>query len=437
MYLSDQHEYAETQIDCLSVSARCPVKPSRTSYYVIGLLSLLVALPVWAQKGGTSGSQGSAPTRPGGAGAPSQPMGSSQPLGSQTPQITTPVYLRGRVVMNAGQPVPEPVSVGLNCGPQFRQAIYTDQKGYFQFTLGAGPQGNMDMSADNDMKGSTTGNTGLPSGLGGRSGMGNRLLGCELQVSVAGYEPLTREITDPGDITGIDAGTLQLHRVAGVEGSSISVTSLLVPGNARKEFEKGASDLRSNHQASATQHLEKAVSEYDKYAAAWNLLGGIYTSSGDKEKANNAYAKAIASDPQYIPPYVGLAALQLQDEEYTNAVETAGKALALDPRIGTASFVQAAADLRLNRLEDAEKSAKNAEKQPHQNIPQVHALLAQIFLEKQDQANAAAEMRAYLKEAPQGNFAAEIKKNLDEIDKSTASTEGTSTASPAPPQIAP
>jgi tetratricopeptide (TPR) repeat protein len=330
--------------------------------------------------------------------------------------------------MNTGQPVPEPVSVGLSCGTQFRQAIYTDPKGYFEFTLGAGPQSNMDMSASNETRGG--GNMGLPGGMGGTGYPGNRLMGCELQVSVAGYEPLTKDITDPGDITGVDAGTLQLRRLAGVEGSSISVTSMLVPGNAHKEFDKAESDLRSNHVASATQHLEKAVSKYDKYAAAWNLLGGIYSSSGEKEKASQAYAKAIASDPHYVPPYVGLASLQLQDKEYESALETAGKALALDPRIAVASFLQAAADLSLNRLDDAEKSARNAEQQPHQSIPQLHAMLAQIYVQKKDYANAAAEMRAYLKEAPQGHFAAEIKKSLEEIDKSSAASLG-------PPQIAP
>jgi hypothetical protein len=62
-------------------------------------------------------------------------------------------------------------------------------------------------------------------------------------------------------------------------------------------------------------------------------------------------------------------------------------------------------------------------------------VLAQIFVQKHDEANAAAEMRAYLKEAPQGNFAAAIKKNLEEIEKSSATADGTGSA--GPPQIAP
>jgi len=413
------------------------MKLSRTHYYAAGLLVLLMVLPSWAQKTGSSGSQAPKP-QPGGAGSSGQPTGTSQP---SNPRMQTPLYIKGRVIMNTGEPVPEPVSVGLNCGMRLLQAIHTDAKGYFEFVLGAGPQGNVDMSASNDTIGRADGNTSFSGGFGGVGGFGgdpgNRVMGCELQVSVTGYEPLIKTITDPGDVTGIEAGTLQLRRLAGVEGSSISVTSLQVPNSARKEFDKATSDVRSNHVASATQHLEKALSIYDKYAAAWNQLGLIYTSSHQMDEASKAFAKAIDSDPKYIPPYMGLAALQLQDEKYNDAVETAGKALALDPRLGVASFIQAAASLRLNRLDDAEKSARKAEQGPHQNFPQVHVVLAQIFVQKHDEANAAAEMRAYLKEAPQGNFAAEIKKSLEEIERSTATADGTSTASPGPPQIAP
>jgi len=413
------------------------MKPLRTHYCIVGLLPLFFAFPLSAQNGGSSGSQGATSSQSGGSGTSGRSTGTGQPSPSQTPQIQGPAYVRGRVIMNMGQPVPEPVSVGLNCGTQPGQAIYTDAKGYFEFALGAGPQGNnMDMSASNSAPRLGRGDASLPGGFGGRGGTGfpgSGLMGCELRVSVAGYEPLTKDITDPGDIGGINVGTLQLHRLAGVEGSSISVTSLSVPNNARSEFDKAANDLRSNRRASATQHLEKAVSEYDKYSAAWNVLGGIYSSSGEKDKANKAYAKAIASDPQYIPPYVGLAGMQLENQEYENALETAGKALALDPRIAAASFVQAAANLQLNRPDEAEKSARNAEQQPHQNIPQVHAVLAQIFVEKQDYASAAAEMRAYLKEAPQGTFATEIKKSLDEIDKSTANAD----SSAVPPELRP
>jgi len=404
-------------------------------YCAAGLLALLIAFPASAQKGG---SQGPAPSQPSTSGPVGQP-GVTQPINPQS-QVAT--FVKGRVVMDGGQPVPEPVSVALNCGMRVVQAIHTDSKGYFEFVLGSGLQGNMDMSASNDTVGPATGGMTLPGGLGGGGigGLGDsggRLLGCELRVSVGGYEPLSKNITDSGDITGIDVGTLQLRRLAGAEGSSISVTSLQIPSNARKEFDKASSEISKNHLDSAKEHLEKAVSEYDKYAAAWNQLGAVYSSTGETEKANQAYAKAITSDPHYIPPYIGLAALQLQTEDYKDAADTAGKALALDSRIGVASFIRAAADVQLNRLDEAEKDAVNAEREPHESFPQVHVVLAQIFVAKQDYSNAAGEMRAYLKEAPQGNFAVEIKKSLDEIDRTTASAAAGKSAGAAAPSIAP
>jgi len=222
----------------------------------------------------------------------------------------------------------------------------------------------------------------------------------------------------------IEVGTLRLQRIAGAEGSAISVTSLLVPNEARKEFEKAIKDLKSNHSDSARQHLEKAIAMYDKYAAAWNELGRIYQSSGDKNKAGDAFGKAIEIDSQYLQPYLNLAFLQIQDQQWKAGVETAGRALEMDSSIGFASFLQAVGNLNLNQLEAAEKSAREAEKGPHGNIPQVHALLAEIFLQKQAYADAAKHMQTYLQEAPQGSYAEQMKKGLEQVEKMNTSDQG-------------
>jgi hypothetical protein len=407
---------------------------------VVGVLTLLVVCPSSGQQSGStgSGSSGSSkpPAQPGGtvSGTPRQQQGPNN-----KPPWQTPLYVNGRVLIETGQPAPEPVSVGLDCGTRSLMAIRTDLKGYFQFTLGASPQGNIDFSASNHDPLSPGGNDPNSPGGGyrGFGGSEGRLTGCEVRVTAPGYQPLTKTITEPADLTGIDVGTLRLTRIAGVVGSSISVTSLLVPNSARKEFENGDKDARSNHVESATRHLEKAVAEYDKYAAAWNELGNIYATNREIEKSRQAFEKAITADPKYIPPYVGLANLELQNQEFEPAVETAGKALELDPSIGVASFIQAVGNFRLNRLDAAEKSAQEAEKGPHQNLPGLHALLAEIFLQKQDYSNAATQMRTYLKEFPQGQFAGEMQKNLQQVEKSAANADSKSNPPPAQLQTAP
>jgi tetratricopeptide (TPR) repeat protein len=183
--------------------------------------------------------------------------------------------------------------------------------------------------------------------------------------------------------------------------------------------------------------LEKALALYDKYAAAWNELGRVYAIGHQAGKARQAFENAIAADPQYIPPYVNLAASELREGQYESALATAGKALELDPGAEVAEFIQAAANFKLNRLDAAEKSARDAEDRPHRNIPQLHVILAEIFLRKHDYSNAVAEMRAYLKESPRGEFAAAVKKTLDQMDKSAVNTGNKSVLSPQRPQIAP
>jgi tetratricopeptide (TPR) repeat protein len=241
----------------------------------------------------------------------------------------------------------------------------TDLKGYFRFTLGEGVQSNADFSASNSDTWMSSLSTGMdfPGGLGAFNVSSNSLMGCELRASVTGYLPLSKTFApDSSELVAIDVGTLQLKRISGAHGVAISTTSLLVPGGARKEFEKGDKEPRTNHLKAAIQHLEKAVSEYESYAAAWYELGTIYSAKQEMDKAHQAFEKAIAADPNYISPYISLSGLELKNQEYEDAVDAAGKALELDPTIGAARYIQAVGNFDLNRLDAAEKSAREVEK---------------------------------------------------------------------------
>ena len=388
---------------------------NRITIVILGTLSTVVTWTVQGHAQGTT----PRPSQPPTTSTPGRPPSGQQPSRTMD-QMQGPVYVSGRILLDSGRPVPEPVSVELNCGMRPLQVIHTDLGGYFTFTLGSGFQSNMDFSASNESPMGMTATRGNVSG-----GASGSLTGCELRVSVPGYHPLTFTMRDRADLGRYEVGTLHLRRIAGVEGSAISVTSLMVPNNARKEYEKGLKELHSNHADAAQQHLEKAVAEYDKYAAAWNELGQIHLSKHQGDQAREAFQKAIAADPQYTQPYTSLARLELESQHYESAVDTAAKLLELDPSITYASFIHAVGSFNLNRLDVAEKSARDAEKGEHGNLPQIHALLAQIFMQKQDYPRAVLQMRDYLKESPNGQFAAQIKKDLEQIQsaQSTASSE--------------
>ena len=317
--------------------------------------------------------------------------------------------------METGQAVPEPVSVELNCGMRPLQVIHTDLGGYFSFNLGGGMQSNMDFSASNESP-SSFGSTGRQ--MGPTGGFGSSLRGCELRISVAGYHPINRIISEQENagMGRVEVGTIHLQRVAEAEGSAISVTSLLVPDDARKEYDRGVKDMQSNKTKSARGHLEKAVEKYDRYAAAWYQLGRIHLGEGERQKAVESLERAIGIDAQYVPPYMDLAILQVQDQQWQAAVETTSKVLTLDGSIGYANFLNAIGNFNLRQLDAAEQSAKAAEKWPHENMPQVHALLADILLQKEEYVEAVEHMRKYLEESPEGNFAEQMKKNLAQLE---------------------
>ena len=147
----------------------------------------------------------------------------------------------------------------------------------------------------------------------------------------------------------------------------MSVTSLQVPNGARKEFEKGekrtseATTLIRRHNISGESHAE-----YDKYAAAWNELGNLYATTKENEKSQQVLKRPSPLTRINIPPYLGLAQLELQDQKFELSVKLPGKLFALDASVGDANFIQAIGNFKLNRLDAAEKSAQKAKKGPPQ-----------------------------------------------------------------------
>jgi tetratricopeptide (TPR) repeat protein len=378
----------------------------------------------------------------GGQPAPSQPSSgsnrgsssASQPITSQPNNQLQPLYLDGEVVVSdTGKPPASPVSLKLDCAARTLQIVRSDSKGYFHFALGSGLQANSDFSAADETADPTAMSSPSPNS-GGYSGFGTSgggLTGCELRMSVAGYQPLDYTITEPPSLQTIDVGVLELRPIASTAPGTVSATSLMVPNNARKEYEQGIKDLQSNHLDQGTLHLEKAVALYDKYAVAWSDLGKAYTAEHQPAKARQAYEKAIAADSKYAPPYVGLAAMQVEDMDNEGAIDSISKAADADPAIlmGVGGYIRALANFNLNRFDAAEQDLLQAEKGPHQNIPQLHAMFAEILMSKQDTQNAAAQMRAYLKEAPQGHFAEQMRGELDSIETAAANTGNASGAS--------
>ncbi len=390
-------------------------------------VTLLLASTVLAQKGGPPPSKG--PSQPAGPAQPSAPMAAPTPVG---PTMQNPPFVYGKILTESGAALPESTSVELDCTTQAVKAVHPELNGTFEFDMRALQQQDEDMSASVEpaaaqgMGPIQQQNGAMNSGLAAASS------DCNLRISAPGYLPVSKFVDmRTGDVGGVNMGTLVLSPVFIEESTEVSVNSLMVPKKARKEYEKGEQDLRGNSLKSATNHLEKAVADYPKFAAAWNDLGRIYAATHQNGQAERAFTNAIAADPGYVPPYLNLAQLQIQEGQYLNAADTAAKALGVRPSLAPANYLEALADFKLNRLDAAEQSARQAERGAHQNIPQLHLLLANILLRRNEFSGAAQEMQAYLKEYPNGQFVAEVKTRLPQVED-LAARETAQTLAPQP-----
>jgi hypothetical protein len=67
----------------------------------------------------------------------------------------------------------------------------------------------------------------------------NDLIGCEIRAALPGFRSDLVNLIGRRSFDNPDVGTIVLHRLGNVEGTTISVTSLRAPKDARKAFEKG------------------------------------------------------------------------------------------------------------------------------------------------------------------------------------------------------
>ncbi|MGD0359363.1 MAG: tetratricopeptide repeat protein [Bryobacteraceae bacterium] len=387
-------------------------------------LAIGLAIPlqvVWAQRAG--GPPGGSIGGTGSGHLPPSTM-NGQPQGPAPASLNGNIYLTGNVLLDDGTPPPDPVTIERVCTGTPRAQAYTDRKGRFSFQIGQNTGVMQDASEASGVPGASHTSASLGTGVGPQQPQQPdapdlQLANCDLRAVLSGFRsdsvPLgaRRLLDDP------NVGTIVLHRLAGVEGTAISVTSLQAPKEARRSYEKALQDMQKNKSAEAGKELQKAVEIYPNYAAAWYALGQIQEQDKDLPQARQSLQKAMAADPKFISPYIRLSELEARAENWGELVSATDKLLKLDAvDYPKAYLYNATGNLNLGHLEDAEKSALAGEKlDTAHRLPRLEQVLATIRAREKDYAGAAAHLRSYLVLAPNAEDAARMKKELAELER--------------------
>lgn len=349
------------------------------------------------------------------------------------PEQQRPIFLSGKVMLDDGTPPSEPVTIERVCNGNARAEAYTDSKGRFSFQLGQ-TQGimqdaSMSSAGDDRFGGGGFGNTGgalgtnqSTGGFGGAGLSGRDLMGCEIRAALPGFRSDLVNLGTRRTFDNPDIGTIILHRLANVEGVTISAVSLQAPKDAKKAFDKGRDFLKKKKEPEAIKEFEKAVDIYPKYSTAWFELGRLREHLSDSAGALKAYSQALAADPKYLNPYRQLAAIYVKDQKWKDVADTTNRLIGLDPvDFPDAYFYNSVANYYLKNYDEAEKSVREAQKlDSHNRMPKSNQLLGAILAEKQDFAGAAEQIKKYLTFLPAGQEADNARKQLMELEKITA-----------------
>jgi Tfp pilus assembly protein PilF len=385
--------------------------------------------------GGGTSSGGGRPGSTGGIGSPGPTTTTSNPNSLPNANRSNPTglgagrapFLLGSVIFDDGSKPSSDIRIERVCNGSARLEGRTDSKGRFSFQLG------QDLAVDPDASEEQSGNFGgmngqrasssTGSGFGRNGGSG--LWNCDLRAAYPGYRSDMVSLATRKSMDDPNVGTIVLHRLANVQGSTISVTTALAPKHAQREYQKGVQLVQRGRFEEAEKHLTEATDAYPKYAIAWYESGQVQVSQGKAETARKSYQAAISADGKYVSPYDQLALLSTREGKWEDAASFSKQVIQLNPvEFPSSYFYNALANYNLKRIDEAEKSAKEVLKlDTGHKYPQAEGLLAQILIQKGNYPEAATHLRAYLTLVPNAKNADALKQQLQKLEQASAAVK--------------
>jgi tetratricopeptide (TPR) repeat protein len=344
------------------------------------------------------------------------------------------MFLGGRVATYDSSSVPNDVLIERVCNNKVRQQVYASPRGDFSMQLGSPadsfPEASPDSASPSSVPNKNS-DMGIPR---------HELTNCDVRVSASGFYSHTVSLMEVDTFgSNIDLGVIVVKRATKVEGSTLSAIPYKAPKDARRAYEKGLEAEKHGKLADARKYFEIAVQIYPSFANAWFQLGSVLQKENQRDEARKAYTQATTVDSRFLPPYLFLASLAYDAGNWTEVLKLTGHILALDPLNQTnitgyfvdldplnyaeAYFYNSVANYKLNKIEDAEKSALKAEHLDlRTRFPQLHLLLAQIFARKNNYARAIEEIQTYLGLVPLAEDADQQREQLAKLEKLNSPT---------------
>lgn len=299
----------------------------------------------------------------------------SQPRPDLVNPTTASASLEGRVVDERGKPVSMARIVLTPFRAAIGQTTYTDDDGRFVFyNLRAG---NYHVSA-----------------------------------SAAGFATVTQNVDLMGDAQMIQ---LVVNRNTGPptdsSARSVPVSELAIPEKARELYRKAVKELERRKYNKSIEHFQAAIRQYPDYASAYSGMGIVYIQMRQPTLAQAAFEKALLLNPQSAEAHLGMGLTCNDQQMFAEAEKHLLKAQQLTPMDWHVHYELGRAYYGMDQLEQAEKSLRVA-RQARPDYGNLYLLLANVLVLQSKYAEGLAEMKEFLRVAPDSPLAAQVREKI-------------------------
>jgi len=211
---------------------------------------------------------------------------------------------------------------------------------------------------------------------------------------------------------------LRLRR--GIDPASVAIFVQEVPPKAEKLFKKAIEDLDGKRREEGLAELRAAIELFPQYFDALERLGTEYVGMGGTETMQAAAIlldSAVQINPRSFKGWYGLAYAHYSLGNQKAAAAAIEKAIVISPNSPDALLLSGALMLQAKNYAEAEKRLVKARDNAKNTLPQIHrelGLLYGMYLKKY--ADAAKELKLYLKAKPDAKDADDLKKRIADFE---------------------
>jgi len=188
-----------------------------------------------------------------------------------------------------------------------------------------------------------------------------------------------------------------------------------VPDKARKLYERGLEEARTENAAKAADTLKEAVTLYPNFPLALNDLGVQYLKLRQVNKAIEVLREACKLSPDAAPARLNLGIALLEAKQFAQAEEHLREALKGNNNFPTAHMYLGIALLRQTKFEEAEKELLVATQANATQLGMANYYLGGLYWRKKDYPRAVEQLEKYLVLTPNAPDAERVRATIKEF----------------------